>query len=308
MQPNRRSPAHRPIWRDSTNAQPSSPAPSTTLAAGPRSCAAPSMNHGPAWPRCSGSSTSRASRTRSPSSSARPHSTRRWRGSKVYLARRRSTSGSASRPRIDRSSSGCCGLGSRANARTWRALETRRARARFGSPPPSPASAGRSQRLRRQRSLTSQRLTALESRARAAEQRSANLTKVSTQRRCRPRRQVTPDPTATAPDTPSTTSATTPATRTPAPPPSGTRTLVVDAVAYHLPGHTASGLPVGVGVIAVDPAVIPLGTRLNIPGYGPAVAADVGSAVKGNIIDLWMPTTAQARAWGRRSVTITIYG
>jgi len=88
----------------------------------------------------------------------------------------------------------------------------------------------------------------------------------------------------------------------------GTRTLVVDAVAYHLPGRTASGLPVGVGVIAVDPTVIPLGTRLFVPGYGPGVAADVGAAIKGNIIDLWMPSTAAARAWGRRTVTITIYG
>jgi peptidoglycan DL-endopeptidase CwlO len=88
----------------------------------------------------------------------------------------------------------------------------------------------------------------------------------------------------------------------------GTRTLVVDAVAYHLAGRTASGLPVGIGVIAVDPTVIPLGTRVFVPGYGPAVAADVGSAVKGLIIDLWMPTTAQALAWGRRTVTITVYG
>ena len=88
----------------------------------------------------------------------------------------------------------------------------------------------------------------------------------------------------------------------------GPRTLVVDAVAYHLPGVTASGIPVGPGVIAVDPAVIPLGTRVFVPGYGPAVAADVGSAVTGRLIDLWMPSTAAARAWGRRTVTITIYG
>ena len=86
------------------------------------------------------------------------------------------------------------------------------------------------------------------------------------------------------------------------------RTLVVDAVAYHLPGRTASGLPVGIGVIAVDPSVIPLGTRVFVPGYGPAVAADVGSAIKGALIDLWMPSTAAARAWGRRTVTITVYG
>jgi 3D (Asp-Asp-Asp) domain-containing protein len=90
--------------------------------------------------------------------------------------------------------------------------------------------------------------------------------------------------------------------------PVGSRTLVVDAVAYHLSGHTASGLPVGIGVVAVDPSVIPLGTRLFVPGYGPAVAADVGSAIKGNIIDLWMPSTPAAQAWGRRTVTITVYG
>jgi 3D (Asp-Asp-Asp) domain-containing protein len=89
--------------------------------------------------------------------------------------------------------------------------------------------------------------------------------------------------------------------------PMDTSTLVVDAVAYHLPGRTASGLPVGIGVIAVDPAVIPLGTRVFVPGYGPAVAADVGSAIRGAVIDLWMPSTARANAWGRRTVTITVY-
>jgi 3D (Asp-Asp-Asp) domain-containing protein len=89
--------------------------------------------------------------------------------------------------------------------------------------------------------------------------------------------------------------------------PAGPRTLLVDAVAYHLPGRTASGLPVGPGVVAVDPAVIPLGTRLFVPGYGPAIAADVGYAVEGAMIDLWFATTDAARAWGRRTVTITLY-
>ncbi len=98
-------------------------------------------------------------------------------------------------------------------------------------------------------------------------------------------------------------------TATAAPVASGeTRTLVVDAVAYHLPGRTSSGLPVGLGVVAVDPNVIPLGTRLFVPGYGKAVAADTGAAIRGVIIDLWMPSTAAARAWGRRTVTITVYG
>lgn len=83
--------------------------------------------------------------------------------------------------------------------------------------------------------------------------------------------------------------------------------LKVDAVAYHLPGRTALGVPVRKGVVAVDPRLIPLGTRLHIPGYGPGLAADVGTAIKGRIIDLWFPSTALARNWGRRTVTITVY-
>lgn len=85
------------------------------------------------------------------------------------------------------------------------------------------------------------------------------------------------------------------------------RTLIVVATGYSLPGHTATGLPVGWGVVAVDPSLIPLGTRLTIPGYGPAVAADVGSGVHGSVIDLWFPTLGQARAWGRRTITITLH-
>jgi 3D (Asp-Asp-Asp) domain-containing protein len=91
------------------------------------------------------------------------------------------------------------------------------------------------------------------------------------------------------------------------PPATGGRTLTVSATGYSLPGRTATGLPVGWGVVAVDPAVIPLGTRITVPGYGEAVAADTGSAVRGNTIDLWFPTLAQARAWGRRAVTITLH-
>ncbi|MEX2246475.1 MAG: ubiquitin-like domain-containing protein [Dehalococcoidia bacterium] len=54
-------------------------------------------------------------------------------------------------------------------------------------------------------------------------------------------------------------------------------------------GHTATGAIVTYGIVAVDPRVIPLGTRMFIPGYGYAVAADTGGAVKGNIIDLGYP-------------------
>jgi 3D (Asp-Asp-Asp) domain-containing protein len=92
----------------------------------------------------------------------------------------------------------------------------------------------------------------------------------------------------------------------PAPAANG-RTLVVSATGYALPGHTATGLPVGWGVVAVDPTVIPLGTRMTIPGYGEGVAADVGSGIRGATIDLWFPTVAQADQWGRRTVTITLH-
>ena len=87
----------------------------------------------------------------------------------------------------------------------------------------------------------------------------------------------------------------------------GPRTLTVASTGYSMPGRTATGLPVGFGVVAVDPAVIPLGTRISIPGYGEGVAADTGGAVQGMTIDLWFPTLAQALAWGRRTVTITLH-
>jgi 3D (Asp-Asp-Asp) domain-containing protein len=89
-------------------------------------------------------------------------------------------------------------------------------------------------------------------------------------------------------------------------PPSGERQLTVSATCYDLSGRTATGMPVGQGVVAVDPAVIPLGTRMYVPGYGNGVAADVGGGIKGNTIDLWM-TPSQCAAWGRRTVTITLY-
>ena len=82
--------------------------------------------------------------------------------------------------------------------------------------------------------------------------------------------------------------------------------ITVSSTGYALRGHTATGIPTGPGVVAVDPAVIPLGTRLTIPGYGAGVAADTGGNVRGNVIDLWFPTRQQALAWGRRTVTITL--
>ena len=85
------------------------------------------------------------------------------------------------------------------------------------------------------------------------------------------------------------------------------RALTVVATGYALGGRTSTGIPVGWGVAAVDPSVIPLGTHMTVPGYGEAVAADIGGAVRGAVVDLWFPTTGQANAWGRRSVTIVLH-
>jgi 3D (Asp-Asp-Asp) domain-containing protein len=93
----------------------------------------------------------------------------------------------------------------------------------------------------------------------------------------------------------------------PTQPPKSGEKMTVSATCYILKGTTASGLPTGPGIVAVDPNVIPLGTRMYIPGYGKGIAADVGGGIKGKIIDLWYSTYAQSAKWGRRTVTITIY-
>lgn len=59
-------------------------------------------------------------------------------------------------------------------------------------------------------------------------------------------------------------------------------------------------------VIAVDPTVIPLGTKVYVEGYGYAIAGDIGGSIKGNKIDLFFPTKAEAYKWGRKSVKIKI--
>ena len=89
--------------------------------------------------------------------------------------------------------------------------------------------------------------------------------------------------------------------------PVGASGHTLTVTAYTLDGRTATGAPVGYGVVAVDPSVIPLGTRLTIPGYGEGVAADTGGAIQGATIDLWFPSAAEAAAWGRRTVTITLH-
>ena len=71
-------------------------------------------------------------------------------------------------------------------------------------------------------------------------------------------------------------------------------------------GTTASGQRAGHGIVAVDPSIIPLGSRLYIPGYGQAVAGDTGGAIHGKRVDLGFNSDADAMHFGRRSVTVYV--
>jgi 3D (Asp-Asp-Asp) domain-containing protein len=82
--------------------------------------------------------------------------------------------------------------------------------------------------------------------------------------------------------------------------------LHVLRTAYCLRGHTATGTTVHWGSVAVDPGLIPLGTRLYVPGYGRGRAEDTGSAVQGRHVDVWVPSCSQAMRM-TRYVTITVY-
>ena len=89
------------------------------------------------------------------------------------------------------------------------------------------------------------------------------------------------------------------------------RAIVMEASAYLAgdgdgAGITATGVPAVRGIAAVDPDVIPLGTRLFIPGYGEAIAADTGGAIVGNKIDLVMDSYGEAMDFGRQDVTVYV--
>lgn len=89
--------------------------------------------------------------------------------------------------------------------------------------------------------------------------------------------------------------------------------IYCSATAYCGGGTTASGLqcvrkPEGISTIAVDPNVIPLGTYMYIDGYGYAVAADTGGAIKGNKIDIYYDYEQECCDWGVRNVKVTILG
>ncbi|MDR7079620.1 peptidoglycan hydrolase CwlO-like protein [Neobacillus niacini] len=111
------------------------------------------------------------------------------------------------------------------------------------------------------------------------------------------------------------------AANTPAPAPAATpaptgqtgNEMYVTSTAY---SHESSGSITRMGhnikenpnmkLIAVDPSVIPLGSRVWVEGYGVAIAGDTGGAIKGHKIDVLMPNNVQAYAWGRKTVKIVV--
>jgi 3D (Asp-Asp-Asp) domain-containing protein len=79
------------------------------------------------------------------------------------------------------------------------------------------------------------------------------------------------------------------------------------ATAYCLKGRTALGHGVRRGIIAADPRVLRLGSRINLGAgaySGSYLVSDTGGAVKGRKIDIWMPSCSEARRFGRRTVTV----
>ena len=83
------------------------------------------------------------------------------------------------------------------------------------------------------------------------------------------------------------------------------------ATAYSGDRTTATGRspvrnPGGMSTIAVDPSFIPLGSKVYVEGYGYAIAADTGGAIKGNIIDLFLNSSSECWSWGRRPVTVLV--
>jgi 3D (Asp-Asp-Asp) domain-containing protein len=84
---------------------------------------------------------------------------------------------------------------------------------------------------------------------------------------------------------------------------------IFSATAYSLRGRTASGQSVTRGLIAADPRVLPIGTRVRLeagPWTGEYLVADTGGAIKGRKIDIWTPSSREAMQFGRRAVKLTV--
>jgi 3D (Asp-Asp-Asp) domain-containing protein len=83
------------------------------------------------------------------------------------------------------------------------------------------------------------------------------------------------------------------------------------ATAYCLKGRTATGGGVRRGIVAADRRVLPLGTRINISAgtySGTYTVADTGGAVKGRVLDIWVPSCSEANRFGRRTIKVSVMG
>ena len=98
-------------------------------------------------------------------------------------------------------------------------------------------------------------------------------------------------------------------------PAAASKELTVTATAYTAScdgcsGVTATGIDLVANpnqkVVAVDPSVIPLGSKVWVEGYGEAIAGDVGGAIKGNKVDVFIPSYEDAMNWGRKTVQVKI--
>ena len=90
--------------------------------------------------------------------------------------------------------------------------------------------------------------------------------------------------------------------------PDGTPIGTFVVTCYDLGGTTASGAPVGPATVAVDPSVIPLGSRIYVDGAGPRLAQDTGGGIRGRRLDIWEPSGAQCAAWGVQSRQVWMQG
>jgi 3D (Asp-Asp-Asp) domain-containing protein/peptidoglycan hydrolase CwlO-like protein len=175
--------------------------------------------------------------------------------------------------------------------------------------------------LRREQDLTAAQISRLEQQAQAARARAREISRQASLTPTPPTTTAAVGPASAPPDAGSSSgdasapppapvesvSGVTPTAPTAAPPPPRPGgTMTVYATGYCLKGTTATGLPVGPGIVATDPSVIPLGTRMTIPGYGEGVAADTGGSIQGPRIDVWIKSCAAAAAFGR-TVTITFH-
>ena len=81
------------------------------------------------------------------------------------------------------------------------------------------------------------------------------------------------------------------------------------ATAYCLKGRTASGGSVRRGIVAADPRILPLGTRIEVDAgsySGTYTVADTGGSVKGRKLDIWVPSCSEATRFGRRSIKVSV--